>query len=308
MMTLNIVLPVFLVIGLGYGLRRGGFLGPAATTILSRLVFHVAAPVLLFRGAATTPLGRSTQPEVLILLAGISAVVALLSYLVLVRSAPARRGVLAQGTHRSNMVFFGMPVIANAFGEQVLGPAAVLIGFMVMLYNLLAVFLLTLPHRSRSARSAAVWGRTALAILRNPLILGSGLGILASAVGFVPPIALDQALALVGRIALPLALIALGAELDFGRLRAELRPALLVAVVKLIVYPGLVLVGLKALGYAGQDLAVPVLLMASPTAVVSFIMAREMNGDEALAGAIVIGTTLVALPTTLGWLLYFLPG
>jgi predicted permease len=58
MITLNIVLPVFLVIGLGYGLRRGGFLSPGATTILSRLVFHVAAPVLLFRGGAFWPRER----------------------------------------------------------------------------------------------------------------------------------------------------------------------------------------------------------------------------------------------------------
>jgi predicted permease len=306
MAILNIVLPVFLVIGLGYGLRRGGFLGGEAVSPLSRLVFHVAAPILLFRSAARTPLGRSAQPEVLLLVAGISVATALLGYVLLGRSEPARRGVLAQGTHRSNMVFFGLPVVANAYGEEALGLAAVLVGFMVMLYNLLAVLLLTLPHRERSARSAAVWGRTALAILRNPLIVGSGLGILASATGVVLPVALDQALDLVGRIALPLALIALGAGLDLGHLRAEMRPALLVGVVKLAIYPGLVLAGLRALGLTGQELAVPVLVMASPTAVVSYIMAREMHGDERLAGAIVIGTTLAALPATVGWLLYFL--
>ena len=134
------------------------------------------------------------------------------------------------------------------------------------------------------------------------MILGCAAGILCSALEVVFPASLDRALALVGRIALPLALIAVGAGLDFGKLRAELAAASLVALLKLGAYPGLAYLGLRAIGLAGADLEVPVLIMASPTAVVSYIMAREMQGDEQLAGAIVMGTTTYSLLTVSVWL------
>jgi predicted permease len=218
------------------------------------------------------------------------------------RSAPSRRGVLAQGTHRSNMVFVGLPVIMNAFGEGVLGPAAVLIGFMVVIYNFLAVLVLTLPHQSGSPR---IWVRTGLEIFKNPLILGSAAGLLFSALSIQLPVSIDRSLEAIGRIAMPLALLSVGADLDIRKLRSELGPASLVAFIKLAVYPGLVYLGLTELGVTGVDLQFPVLIMASPTAVVSYIMAVEMKGDGRLASAIVIGTTLGSLVTISAWLAFF---
>jgi predicted permease len=305
MELLNIVLPVFLVIGLGYGLRRRRFLTDAETQVLSRLVFYVAGPLLLLRSAAHTELAGGVILEVLLVAAGVSVVFAAAVYLVCARCRPARRGVIAQGAHRSNMVFMGLPVVMNAYGEEALGLASVLIGFMVMLYNFLGVLVLTLPHRGRSAGAGAVWASSTARIVRNPLILGSGAGIVLSATGVTLPGSVDQALDLIGRTALPMALIAVGAGLDLGRLRSELGPALAVAAGKLIAYPALVYLALRALGIAGMELHVPVLILAAPTAVVSYIMAREMEGDERLAAAIVIGTTLASLGTTVAWLAYF---
>jgi len=303
--TVNIVLPVFLVIGLGWWLRVRRFLAPETVAGLSRLVFYVAAPLLLLRSLARTPLDLGVQLPVIGTMAGASALVAAATYLAVRSARPSRRGVLAQGAHRSNMVFFGLPVVVNAYGEQAVGVVALLIGFTVIVYNLLAVLLLTLPHRGVSARDAAVWRDTLARMARNPLILGCAGGVLLSSLHVTLPWAVDRSLELVGRTALPLALLALGADLDPGRLRLELGPALGVASVKLIVYPALVWAGLHHLGMEGTALQAPVLLAASPTAVVSFIMAREMGGDGRLAGAIVIGTTLLSLVTVVGWLLCF---
>jgi predicted permease len=302
MATVDIVLPVFLVIGCGWFLRVIGFLQDETAGTLTRLVFYVSAPALLLRGAAGAPVARSLQGPSLPLIIGLTVVFAFGVYACVLRRAPARRGVLAQGAHRSNMVFMGLPIVAYAYGDAVLGQAAVLIGIMVVVYNLLGILLLVLPHQSLSYRHPAVWRGTAAKILRNPLILSSGAGIVLSLLGLGLPLALDRALDLVGRTALPLALVAVGAGLDFGRLRAETGVTAVVAVLKLVVYPGLVWLGLRWLGFTGVELAVPVLILASPTAVVSYIMAREMDGDAQLAGAIVIGTTTLSALTFLGWL------
>jgi len=301
---LAIVSPVFLVIGIGCVLGRAGFVDARANAAFSRLVFYVAAPALLFRSTARTPLHEALQPEILLVTGGASALVAGLVYVAAVRTGPGRRGVLAQGAHRSNMVFFGLPVIVYAYGEAVLGGAAVLIGFMVVVYNFLAVLLLILPHRSENP-GGRVWSRTLLEIVRNPLILACGAGLFLSAAGLGLPLALDRTLELVGRLAAPLALIAVGAGLDFGRLRAEIPAAAVTSALKLLVYPALVLAGLHLVGTERIDREVTVLVMAAPTAVVSAIMAREMKGDEQLAAAIVIGTTLAALVTTSAWLAFF---
>jgi predicted permease len=303
MTVLNIVLPVFLVIGLGWGLRRGGFLTAEANTALTRLVFHVAAPALLLRSAAATPLRHSLQPQVLAVMVGVSVATAAVVYAVVFRSRPARRGVIAQGAHRGNLVFMGLPLVYNAWGAEAVGQVAVLVGLMVIVYNMLAVLVLTLPHRRRGADPVAAWLDTARRIATNPLALGSLGGIALSALGDAPPRAVGDALDLVGRTALPLALVSVGAGLDFKRLRSELPVATVTALVKLGVYPALVWLALTLAGLEGLALKAPVLLAATPTAVVSYVMAREMDGDGQLAGAIVIGSTLAALPTTIAWLL-----
>jgi predicted permease len=305
MEIINVILPVFLVIGLGYLLRASRFLNDDSNTALSRIVFYVAAPALLFHGASQTPLRQSVNLQVLLLIAAVTFAVGFAVYIAAARTSPRRRGVFAQGSHRSNMVFVGLPIITNAYGDSVLGPAAVIIGFMVVWYNLLAVLFLTLPHQQLSARDPKAWRDSVKKMFMNPLIIGCVGGIVVSAIGFSVPVTLARALDLVGRTALPLALISVGAGLEFGKLRAEMAGAALVSLIKLIVYPALVYAGLVLLHVEGADREVPVLLMASPTAVVSYIMAREMNGDERLAGAIVIGSTTVSIATISAWLILF---
>ncbi len=302
MELLSIVLPIFLVIAVGRVLRLCGLVPPAVDAAFSRLVFNVSAPALLLRSAARTSLADAAYPRLLAVLIAVTVVLALAVYAAARRLPPARRGVFAQGAHRSNMVFVGLPIVVNAYGEPGLAAGAVVIGAMVVVYNLLAVLLLALPHRTRSARSPGLWVDAALRSLRNPLILGCGIGMLWSATGLGMPVVVDRTLELVGRIALPLALLSVGAGLDLRELRAEMVPTLLASGLKLVVYPVGIWLGLRAIGLGGLALAVPVLLLASPTAVTSYVMAREMQGDERLAGAIVVGTTLVSLATYVGWL------
>jgi len=116
-------------------------------------------------------------------------------------------------------------------------------------------------------------------------------------------VALDRALDLVGRTAAPLGLLCVGAGLDFGRLRDEVPATAAAAAVKLIAYPAAGYAALRLLGFEGPDLRATTLVLACPTAVISYVMAREMRGDGPLASAIVIGTTAVSLVTLAGWLL-----
>ena len=141
-------------------------------------------------------------------------------------------------------------------------------------------------------------------MLRNPLIIACVAGILYSLTGWALPTAVDRTLALLGYAASPLALIAVGTRMSFHRLHDDLRTTVLVSLVKTIVYPGLIYVGLRTMGLSGLELQLPLLIMTAPTAVVGYIMARELGGDENLAGAVIIGSTLMSLVTISGWLVF----
>ena len=301
----NIVLPVFLVIGLGYVLGAIGWMGPAASSWLSKLVFYVAGPILLFRSAAITPLSKAIDPAAIGSVAVVTVLAAGAVYLACLRSSPSRRGVLAQGSMRTNQVFVGLPVIENAFGPSVLGPAAVLIGFIVPVYNLLAVLLLALPHHEENLGPQGPWKKATLDILRNPLILGSMSGVLFSALSLHIPTSIDRSLELVARMALPAALLSVGASMDMGRVRTEILPTAATSFIKLIVYPALIYLCLGMFGVTGTERQFVVLIYAAPTAVVSAIMAQEMKGDGHLAAAIVIGSTIASLFTLSAWIALF---
>jgi predicted permease len=318
---LNIVLPVFLVVGLGYGLRLIGFITEATNTAFSRLVFYVAVPAILFRGVAVTTLSQPIAPETLgglihgsVLLTflvkivggawAVTIVTSLLVYLGGARLAPARRGPMAQGVIRSNLVFVGLPIIMNAYGQGVLGPAAVYISFITIMYNFIAVIVLTLPHASASGERLQLT-KILRDIATNPLIISCVAGLVFAGLGGKLPRALDGSFKLVGDISISLALIVVGAGMDFKQLRRQAVLPLLVCAFKLALYPAGVFLVLRALGVSGETLKFPVLLVATPAAVMSAVMAREMNGDSQLAGAIVIMSTVLSLFTLSGWLLVF---
>ncbi len=302
----NIVSPVFLVIGVGYALGRRKFLERDVIDGMSRLVFYVAAPALLFHGAAKADLAEAFDLRIVSVSYAASIITAFGVYFLSARVIPARRGVIAQGSFRSNMFFVGLPVVVNAYGEDVIGPAAVFIGFMVPLINFLSVIVLTMPHTKGGDGAGNVAGRIVKDVFTNPLIISSAAGILFSFFGLTIPKPVDGTLGLIGRVAMPLALLTVGASLDFGKLKAQLPATALTSLIKLIIYPVPVYLVMSALGVSGEKLHFAVILMATPTAVVSHVMAREMKGDDDLAGAVVLGTTIASVLTISGWLAFFM--
>jgi predicted permease len=201
-------------------------------------------------------------------------------------------------------VFVGLPVVIYAYGEQSVNEVAVLLSLMVIVYNFLGVVVLVLPLQSVSVRSSAMLARATVSVMKNPLIIACVTGILYSLTGLAVPQVLDRTFTLVGRTAAPLALLAVGASMDFRRLRADLRVVSFIALVKTVLYPALVFAGLRLFGVSGLDLKLPLLIVAAPTAVVTYVMAREIGGDDNLAGAAIVGSTLLSLLTITGWLLF----
>lgn len=294
---LTIVIPVFLVIALGYGLRRAELIDSQFLFQTNRLVYFVALPLLLFYEIGRADFFANFN---LALVAGSSLAIALgfalsYGYAAWRGYPPAVRGAFSQGAFRGNLAYVGLAIVFNAYGSEGLTRAGILMGFLVPVLNLFAILALLLPHRGTgSGHGARFWLRQ---LLLNPLILASFAGIAWSFLHLPMPLILERTLRIATGMSLPLALLAIGGSFALDRLRGDLVRAFLATGIKLVWLPLLAGAILLLLGVRGEELAIGVLFAGTPAATATYIMAHQMKGDAELAGAIVMLSTLLSALT-----------
>lgn len=302
MISANAVLPMCLVMALGYGTRRLGWIRREEISTINKIAFRIFLPCLLYYNVYCSDLSGSFDPLLMayavggvLLTFGLS-----LGYTLLTEKLPERRGVMIQGMFRSNYVIMGIPVAAALLGADQLGTVSILIAIVVPLFNMLSVVVLEV-FRGQKPKPLHILGQ----IAKNPLVIGSVLGILTLAAGIRLPHILEQTIQNISAIASPLQLFLLGAFFQFSGLKTYRRELVTVSAAKLIVAPGLFL-GLGALlGFRGVAFVSLIGVFASPTAVNSFTMAQQMGGDAELAGDIVVTTSAVSILTMFLWIFLF---
>ncbi len=284
------ILPVFALIFLGTGLRTAGILGPAFWEGAERLTYFLLFPALLlttlasaeFGDLAVLPMTAAIAAAVLAMAAGLLAAKPWLGM------GGAAFTSLFQGSIRFN-TYIGLAAASGVLGAAGLAAAAVAVALLVPLGNLLSVVALAWHAAETRTRPVAVLRQLAL----NPLILASALGIAINLGGLELPPVVDPILTVLGRGALPLGLLAVGAGLDFAAARRGGRTLALACLLKLAVLPALTALGCWVFGAAGAAAAVAVLFNGLPTAPSAYILARQMGGEARLMASII--TAQVAL-------------
>ena len=309
----NAVLPIVFLIVLGYLLKRAGMLPQAFLDAGNRLTFRVLLPVMLFLNVYQIDRISDVNPAFIIY--GIGAVLLIFVLAVFVCCAftgdPAKRGALIQGVFRSNYAIIGIPLAASLFGEKGASAAGVMSAFCVPFFNILGVVTLTV-FAPQTDRRRVDFRKMLRGVICNPLILGtvSGLAVLlireaftAAGIGFrlrdLTP--LYAAAERVKSLCTPFALIVLGGRFEFSAAARLHREIVFGTVLRTVAVPVLGLLGAyflrEPLGLSGEHFAVYVGVFATPVAVASAIMAKEMGSDEELAGQLVIWTSLVSTVT-----------
>ena len=302
MISANAVLPMCLIMALGYGTRRLGWIRREEISVINKIAFRIFLPCLLYYNVYCSDLSGSFDPLLMAYaVGGVLLTFGLaLGYTLLTEKLPERRGVMIQGMFRSNYVIMGIPVATALLGADQLGTVSILIAVVVPLFNMLAVVVLEV-FRGQKPKPLHILGQ----IAKNPLVIGSVLGILTLAAGIRLPHILEQTIQSISAIASPLQLFLLGAFFQFSGLKTYRRELVTVSAAKLIVSPGLFL-GLGALlGFRGVAFVSLIGIFASPTAVNSFTMAQQMGGDAELAGDIVVTTSAVSILTMFLWIFLF---
>ena len=293
-----VILPVFLLIFLGWLLRRRAFPGEGFWAPAERLTYFCFFPVLL-----ATTLAQADFSELDVLpMAGaiVAAILVMTAALLLLRPLLYRwLGLdgagftsLYQGAVRMN-TYIGLAVAFGVAGEAGVAAAAVAVAAIVPLVNLLCVSFLA---RYGTAAQPTVLGLVKQ-VATNPLILGCAVGSALNLSGLGLPPVLGETLLILGRAALPLGLLCVGAALDLRAAQAAGRPVLLSSALKLAVLPALTWAGCWALGVEGTAAFVAVLFNGLPTATSAYILARQLGGDATLMASLITAQTLLAMLT-----------
>ncbi len=292
------LVPTFAIIVLGALLRHRGFLPEVFWPGAERLTYYVLFPCLLAVSVADAELDPGALlPMAGALVFGVLGMAALLlaSRPLLAVAGPAFSSIF-QGVIRPN-TFVGLAAAYGLFGPEGVTLIAIGIASVVPLVNVLCVAVLVRYGDTGRAAVRNGVATTAIALATNPLIMAVGIGLALQLSGIGLPPLIGPVAEVLGRAALPVGLLAVGAGLDLRAVRRAGGLVGLGTVAKLLVTPGLTLLGCALLGVDGLQAAVAVLYNGLPTAASAYVLARQMGGDAVLMAGIITASTIAAAAT-----------
>ena len=291
----NAVMPLLLLLGVGWAAVRSGVTDRTFMNRLNTLNFKLFFPFLMFKNVyGAEPENLPTTALMITGAVSLLVLVALLMIVVprIVKENP-RRGTIIQAIFRSNFIIYGIPLTTFVFGDGKASVCGIMVMIMVSMFNILSVVVLEYYRDGGKVRP----GPLLLGIVKNPLLQGCVAGLLCYLLGIKLPVFLKEPVFALGSMASTLALVVLGANLQFAELKKNGRTITTVLLVRLLLLP-LVMVPLAWLiGLRGVELFLILMIYGTPVATASYPMAQNMGGDGQLAGQLVFVSTVASLGT-----------
>ena len=299
---LKTILPIFVIILLGWSLRRLDFMKEGFVKPANRLVYYVAIPAMIFREIAEAELVQHFS-LVLVAMTLLPLILVALAGLILARGIRLPRyrvGSFLQCSFHGNLGYIGLAVAFYFLGDQGFTRASILAGFVMLLQNFLAVVALSRFNKEPDQKISTL--SLARRVLLNPVIISAMAGMAFSLAGLELPVIFNRSLKILSGMALPLALLVIGTSISFAQMREQLQLTVLIGILKLLVLPAAGLILFHLLNLNRIEYLPALILLASPSATVSYVMAAEMAGDTDMATAAISITTLVSAITFTLWL------
>ncbi len=298
------LLPVIFTIVLGWLLRRGGRLSDRFCHEAEHIVYYILTPALLIAVLAERPLTALPWQKLLLIIAGTLLACALLLTLWQLRVRrlqPACFTSLFQGGLRYN-TFIALALAASLLGDEGLRYSALAATLMILLINVLCLSAFSLS----ATTPGSGWRGYLLQLVANPLIIGCSIGLLLNLTSVSLPPALISTLDLLGRAAFPVALLLVGAALNFRGIFGNWELTLTASVMQFLIKPLLALLLIELTGLTGTAAMVTLIFFCVPTAPSAYILARQLGGNaQAMATIITVQTVVAAV--TLPLTLYLVP-
>ena len=296
--SFNVIAPVFFLMVLGYLLVNYTSLADRQLTKQANaIVFKIFLPCMLFYNVYQSDIGAEIQGRIKLCIWAAGGLIILFILLCLIVPKVVKQenqqGVVIQGIFRSNYVIFGVAVVQNMYGSKSTTTAAILSAILVPMYNFLAVVALSIFGEKRETD----WKKIIMDIIKNPLILSSMLGVVFSLLGIRLPTAVDTTVQDLAKLSTPIAFMILGGDLDFSKVKGNLKLSSVVLTIKLVILPLIMIPMVAMMGYRDADLLSALLAYQTPVAVSSYIMAQQAGADGQLAGQLVVFSSVLSIFT-----------
>ncbi len=293
---LSSIAPIFVLILLGHFLYRKGIPGGDFWHYNDKLVYWVFVPALLFFKISTITLsGELVADYAVIVIGGFAAATlfALLALKAISVDGAAASSVL-QGAVRHN-TYIGLAVAESLYGDEGLALAALATSLLIPVTNLVVISGMTVMTGAHV--KGGLLGSLARDLARNPLVVSVLLGLAYNLSGLGPLPVLHDSADILGRAALPVVLLCVGANIRFEGLRTAMPPFAVAAIGKLVVFPAALVALIWLTGLQGTAAVVAVIYGALPTAPSAFALARQMGGDAPLMAGMITMQTLISFVT-----------
>lgn len=306
--SLNATVPVFLIMVVGYFLKNIKLLDQSFVKTLNTFNYKVTLPILLFKDISESDFGAVWDTSY-VLFCFFCTLFCISSTWIITAKVYHKKDLIGEFVHasyRSSAAVLGIAFIQNIYGSA--GMAPLMIIGTVPLYNVAAVIILsfTAPGNTSSASSFSgrfdIIKKSVTDILKNPIILGIAAGMVVSLLQIDFPDIIDKTTGNLAVLATPLALIGLGAGFEGKKALAKIKPTLVCSFIKLMLWPMLFLPVAVFMGFTTQKLVAILIMLASPTTVSCYIMAKNMKHEGILTSSVVVATTFLSSITLTFWL------
>ena len=309
--ALSAVAPIVLAVVVGYFFKKIGMMDEDFAKKANRLVFRAFMPVMLFVKIYDMKLSDVDLGFIGYCLIALFIIFAIsIPACMLIAGKKDRVGVLVQAIFRSGYSLIGIPLAGSLYGDEGMMAATILSAALIPCFNVLAVISLSALGNDSGERVSPV--KIILDIIKNPLIIGIFAALVCVAVrtfifepaGITFKLSnigpLFQVLNYLADLAIPLALLVLGAQFEFSAVAALKKEIIFGTLARTVIVPALVL-GVAFIffrdRFGAAQFATLVAAFATPVAVPSVPMVQEMGGDVTLAGQLVVWSTLASALT-----------
>lgn len=301
------VMPIFVVAAMGYLLRKTGFLTDEFVSVSDKLVFRVLLPCLLFTNVAYIDMTSISKSDLTLIAFCVAAAVVFTIFMCIVTPLfikdKGKTGAFVQGVFRSNVAFLGIPFAISLFGDEGGRLASIILAVIVPVYNVLAVAVLCIFNPEKESETMSFGKRIlqiVMGIIKNPLVISILIALPFGifGIGECIPDFVTSSLQYFSKASTTLALITIGATFDFSKLRGRIGIAACCTAIKTVILPIVcMLLAYFAVGLSGVHLGIIMIVFGTPTAISSYIMAKNMHADAPLANQIVLLSTLCSMFT-----------
>jgi predicted permease len=301
---LNITLPIFLLIGLGYGLVRSGAFASEHMRALGRIVITVALPAVIIRALSKSSVAEVFNVQYIVAYGGGSLVVfgiGLAIGLLIRRRSLTVAAIRSLGTSNSNSAFIGFPVAYQLLGA----PAVVGLALNAIIENVLIIpTALAVAEIGQGDRDGVrrVVARTAVTLAKSPILIAVAFGMLLTLTGFGLPVPVARAVDMVANLAAAGSLLVIGGSLVGLQTKGLLTTISIIGVGKLLLHPLVVLGAITLVGMNDPDMRAVALVFAAAPMLSIFPLLGARYGEEGPCAAALLATTIASFFTLSAWL------